>query len=195
MRLLLATFTFVLSAYGYDCLTPAEQPYYGKLEVAAFSAVSGKLDQVGFSLLDAETKRLVERFPSQHVLGHVRYGAYILQVSAPGFYTREIPIRVARAETKVEITLQVAKECGPEYSGVAGIIRRTSSMGTLWVKLVSLHGSEATDLAVRPDGSFGIDGLLPGDYVLLVLDGSAVVHMETVRVRMDLFKSVSISLP
>ncbi len=65
----------------------------------------------------------------------------------------------------------------------------------LWVKLVPLRGVGGAEVRVNREGSFLATGLDDGNYLLLVLDGKTVVHMESVdaprskRLTVDLAKN------
>ena len=98
-----------------------------------------------------------------------------MSASAPGFRRSEHEIRLDQPEILFRIQLSVAIECGG-FREVRGSIHRAPTDHELWVKLVPLRGVGGTEARVSQDGSFLAGGLDEGQYLLLVVDGEAIVH-------------------
>jgi hypothetical protein len=63
----------------------------------------------------------------------------------------------------------------PTISGTVINARDTSKM---WIRLEQLYADSSVSAAVQPDGSFRLDQVRPGNWILLVFDGGNLVHFE-----------------
>jgi hypothetical protein len=97
-------------------------------------------------------------------------------------------------EVAIRTQLSVSVECGGPTE-IAGVIQPAPKNRELWVKLVPLRGVGGIEVHVSRDGWFLASGLDDGPYLLLVVDGNAVVHAESVdlprstRLTVDLAKN------
>gem|GEM_PF-4437118 len=81
-----------------------------------------------------------------------------------------------------------------EPAVIKGRIRTPSPNRELWVKAVSLRGIDGMDAKATPQGYFLLAGLERTDYLIVVMDGSTVVHRQVVgTVRNDV--TLDIVLP
>ena len=134
-----------------------------------------RLTYPDIDLIEAGThKSLKSRFNGA-VATKIPYGTYIARVSAPGFRRSEREFRLNQPDSLVRIQLSVAIECGG-FADVRGGIRPAPADRELWVKLVPLRGIGGAEARVSRDGSFLAGGLDDGQYLLLVVDGKAIVH-------------------
>lgn len=119
---------------------------------------------------------------------------YTLRIGAPGFRSAERELRLDQPEVSVRTQLSVAVECGG-LAEMGGAVEPAPKDRELWVKLVPLRGVGGAEVRVNREGSFLATGLDDGNYLLLVLDGKTVVHMESVdaprskRLTVDLAKN------
>jgi hypothetical protein len=129
-------------------------------------------------LIEVGTHKSLKSQLKDAVAAKLPYGTYIVRVSAPGFRRSEREFLLDQPESSVRIQLSVAVECGG-VTQVRGGIRPASADRELWVKLVPLRGVGGSEARVGRDGSFLVGGLEDGQYLLLIVDGTAIVHVCT----------------
>ena len=149
-------------------------PQFGELETIVMTSAGDQIEKPNIRISELGTGK-VER-PD-----HLPYGYYRLQVTVPGFKTYEAEISVGLPRTSVRVSLDVAMECrGGEL--IAGSVRSVPPNHELWVKAVQAYGIAGGESRVDRNGNFQIAGLGYGPYVVMVMDGSSVLHSETARV-------------
>lgn len=78
---------------------------------------------------------------------------------------------------------------------VAGRITNAASTSELWVRLQALFSDVSVSAAVSPDGSFEIQNVRPGKWMLLVLHNSDVVFHQPYTCESPNPKPLTIALP
>jgi hypothetical protein len=68
------------------------------------------------------------------------------------------------------------------YNSVGGSIKGRSDDQELWVKATPIRGAGGGETRVGRHGTFLIDGLDGGSYLLTVLDDTSVIHSETLSI-------------
>jgi hypothetical protein len=153
---------------------------YGTIEVIASDSRGLRIDSVSADLIESGSRKSVKSAFRDGV-ARVPYGEYLLRVQAPGFYTSEFKVRVLQSEMVVRAQLALGAECRG-YSSIGGSIKSKSGERELWVKAIPLHGVGGSETRVGRYGTFLLAGLDSGEYLLIVLDGSSVVHTRAVKV-------------
>jgi hypothetical protein len=151
-------------------------PQFGRVEVSAFSILGERLPILGIDLIEFGTHKSLKSRLNGAVATKVPYGTYLVRVSAPGFRRSEREIHLDQPEVLVRMQLAVAVECSSSFAEIRGILRHAPPDRELWVKLVPLQGVGGAEVRISQNGSFLAGGLDEGQYLLLVLDGKAVVH-------------------
>jgi len=157
-----------------ECITVGP-PQFGRVEVSAFSILGERLSILDVDLIEVGTHKSLKSRLNGAVAAKIPYGAYLVRVSAPGFRGSEREIHLDQHEILVRMQLSVSIECGG-FEEIRGTLRHASANRELWVKLVPLQGVGGAEARVGQDGSFLAGGLDGGQYLLLVLDGKAIVH-------------------
>jgi hypothetical protein len=150
-------------------------PQFGRIEISAFSMLGERLSTLDIDLIEIGTHQSVKSRLNGAVATKIPYGTYIARVSAPGFRRSEREFRLDQPEILVRIQLSVAIECGG-LAEVRGGLHPAPAGRELWVKIVPLRGVGGAEARVNRDGSFLAAGLDDGQYLLLVVDGKAIVH-------------------
>ena len=150
-------------------------PKFGRVEVSAFSILGERLPTLDIDLIEVGTHTSLKSRFSGTVATKIPYGTYIVRVSAPGFRRSEQEIRLDQPEILIRIQLSLAIECGG-FSAVRGSVHPAPTGHELWIKLVPLRGVGGTEARVSQGGSFLAAGLDAGQYLLLVVDGKAILH-------------------
>lgn len=163
-----------------DCVQVGP-PQFGRVEVSAFSVLGERLPTLDIDLIEVGTHKSLKSRLNGAVAAKIPYGTYLVRVSAPGFHRSEHEIRLDQPEILVRIQLSVAVECGG-FAEVRGSIHPAPTDRELWVKLVPLWGVGGAEARVSQDGSFLAGGLDDGQYLLLVVDGKAIVHTASLVV-------------
>ena len=148
---------------------------FGRVDVSAYSMLGERLSPLDIDLIEVGTHKSMKSKLKGAVATKLPYGTYVLRVSAPGFRRAEREFRLDQPESSVRIQLSVAVECGG-VAQVRGGIHPASADRELWVKLVPLRGVGGSEARVGRDGSFLVGGLEDGQYLFLVVDGTAIVH-------------------
>ena len=187
-QILLFSATVMLAA---DCV-PSGPPQYGRVQVEAYDFIGTPI-----RTFDAELSALGNRGKSEievrrGVAERVPYGSYKIRVGAAAFNPAEREIRVAQGDTVVRVELSLPGSCSGS-AGIGGSVQPLPAGRKLWLKVVPLYGAGGTEAPVGSDGSFKIAGLDEGSYLLLVLDGTTVLHSETVS-RLADNRTVNIAL-
>jgi hypothetical protein len=158
------------------------------------------------TIMELGTKKLTTSVTSnaqKEVSALVPYGWYSLKIESAGFRTYERPLKVLGPAVYVRSTLTAGE---PVETRVVGRYVATSTIqgslqgklperGDLWAKLVPIFGSEDNlmESKIDPNGSFRFDGMDPGNYLIVILDGRRVITTEQVQSAAK--KMVTIRLP
>jgi len=156
-------------------------PKFGRVEVSAFSLRGERLPTLDIDLIEVGTHKSLESRFNGAAATKIPYGRYVVKVSAPGFRRSEHEIVLDQPELLVRTQLAVAIECG-DLTEVHGSVHPAPTDRELWVKLVPLRGVGGAEAHIGRDGSFLAGGLDDGQYLLLVVDGKAVVHTASFEV-------------
>jgi len=156
-------------------------PQFGRVEVSAFSLLGERLPNLGIDLIEVGTQKSLKSHVHGAVATKVPYGTYVLRVSASGFRSVQRELRLNQPEILVRIQLPVSIECGG-FAEIGGAIYPAPEDRELWLKLVPLRGVGGAEVRVSRDGSFLASGLDDGQYLLLVVDGKAIIHTESLGV-------------
>ena len=154
---------------------------FGRVEISAFSVLGERLSSLDVDLIEVGTQKTLRSKLKGTVAKKLPYGTYLMRVSAPGFRRSERQIILDQSELLVRIQLSISIECGG-FAEIRGTLHQTPADRELWVKLVPLHGAGGAEARVSHDGSFLAGGLDGGQYLLLVVDGNAIVHTASVVV-------------
>ncbi len=72
----------------------------------------------------------------------------------------------------------------PDLTGIRGRLepmpRQTSDIDPIWIRLSPVHGVEQLDVNVSPSGEFRIYSAPYGRYLLTVIQGSDVLHVQPI---------------
>ncbi len=131
-------------------------------------------------LTEVETHKVVQR-TSNGKFNRVPYGQYSIRAWTDGFYSASGEIRLEQKSLIVRLQLDLGAECY-SFSSLSGTVSSNLRSHELWLKSVPLRGSEGTESRIGPSGQFFLGGLTAGDYVIVVLDGSAVLYTKVVKV-------------
>lgn len=149
-------------------------PQFGRVEVSAFSGLE-RLPILEIDLIEVGTHTSLKSRLRGAVAAKIPYGTYLLRVSAPGFRRSEREIHLDQPDLLVRMQLSVSVECGG-LAEIRGTLHHAPSDRRLWVKLVPLRGVGGAEALVSANGSFLVAGLDEGQYLLLVVDGKAIIH-------------------
>ena len=156
---------------------------YGAIEVIASNLLGDRIDSAIPELIESGSRKPLKS-AFRCGVARVPYGEYLLRVQAPGYRSSELGIRVYQSESVVRTQLAVGAEC-LGYSSIGGSIKSKAGERELWVKAIPLHGVGGSETRVGRYGTFLLAGLDSGEYLLIVLDGSSVVHTRAVKAAGD----------
>jgi hypothetical protein len=124
---------------------------------------------------------------------NIPYGEYVLRIEAPGFRSHEQNLRVYQPVVPVRVGLRVTLTDDEARRDVQGRVTSVDTgRGELWVKLVPvLANGPSMDARVLNDGRFTFAGIDPGEYLLIVIRGTSVIHTQQAK----LFGGESIEIP
>jgi hypothetical protein len=154
---------------------------FGRVNVSAFSVLGERLPNLSIDLIEAGTGKSFKAQFRGAVAENIPYGTYRLRVWSPGFRSFERELRLYQPEVSLRTQLSVSVEC-QGLAEIAGVVQPAPKHRELWVKLVPLRGIGGVEVHVSRDGWFLASGLDDGEYLLLVVDGNAIVHTESVDV-------------
>jgi hypothetical protein len=188
--MLVRTFFLLLvgSVCSGDCIFIQTQK--GTIEVTGFDVLGAPIQMVNADLLEANTTRKLASAQKGRFDGVV-FGEYTVRVSGPGFYAADVPIRLDQATLNVRTQLAVGEECRT-FASIAGKATGGRVAGSLWVKVIPVHGSGGLEAPINPSGYFVASGLDRGQYLIVVMDGSTPIHSETVLLRGDTRLSITL---
>jgi hypothetical protein len=164
-----------------ECVTVAESRD-GSIDALAFSSIGKEIVSPRTELIDPTTNKIMRS--SRGRFERVPYGTYVIRVSAPGFRSEQREIRVNQSELTVRFQLGLGRECG-DYSSLKGSVSPVDGSRELWLKVIPLRGSGGAEYRVGRKGYFLVSGLTEGEYVVLVLEGSSVVHTQIAAITGD----------
>ena len=64
------------------------------------------------------------------------------------------------------------------YPNITGQFAGAPDSGDVWIRLQPLYSDTSVSARVNPDGSFKIDDVRPGNWMLLVFDNGRLVHFQ-----------------
>jgi hypothetical protein len=169
---------------------------YGRVEFSAFSSIGESIPNASFDLLEAGTQKSLRAQLHGGVAENLPYGTYLLRIQAQGFRSAQRQFLLDQPVVSVRVPLSVSVECGG-FAEIGGTISAVEREHDLWVKVVPFFGTNGGETRVGVIGKSGvflIAGLDDGMYYLLVIDGKAIIHTETVhivgnnRIRIELGK-------
>lgn len=165
----------ILLAGECRTVTPLQQ---GTLEVIAYSPIGNRIPEADAELFDSDRK--TPRYTTRTgVLQHVDEGHYTLRTHVSGFKYAMSPVYVAPGKTQVRVQMQLGTITGcPTYVTLRGKVSPITGRKDRWLKITPLHGPGGTDTPIRPDGSFHVEGLDGGQYLLIVTEDGKPRHMQ-----------------
>jgi hypothetical protein len=155
-------------------------PKFGRIEVSAFSILGERLANLRIELRDSGTNKSVDSLFSGSIAKKVPYGTYVMRVSAPGFRSVQREVRLYQPDLQIRSQFSVSVECGG-FHEITGTVRPIDPNAELWIKLVPVRGTGGADVRVARNGTFLASGLDDGHYLLLVVDGTTILHTQTVE--------------
>jgi hypothetical protein len=163
--------------YAADCV-PVNPPQYGRIRVDAVNLIGTPIRNLTIELTPVGRPAAQSLDFEGALADRVPYGAYRMRVGAPAYQPAEREIRVAQSDATVRLELPLPRECS-NYATVVGTAKLPPGTGKLWIKAVPVVGTGGSEAPIAADGTFRIAGLDDGNYLLLVLDGSTILHTET----------------
>jgi hypothetical protein len=150
------------------------------VEIVPLTINGGRVQNGRVDLLQHGTRKSFGTSFRQWRGTNIPYGEYVLRVEAPGFRTHEQNLRVYRPSVTVRIGLRVTLMDDEPVRVVQGrVIAADRDIDELWIKLVPiLAGGPPMDARVATDGTFSLGGIDPGEYLLMVIRGTAVIHTK-----------------
>jgi hypothetical protein len=113
----------------------------------------------------------------------IPYGLYDVDIRLPGFLPRLERIRVYQRDLVIRMSLALAPTHAYERPELSGLIASSPTRRSeMWVRLVALHSSDLIENAVDDSGKFELDGMVPGQYVLLVLHKTDVLAAKPLEI-------------
>ena len=152
----------------------------GTVDIMTFDLTGAIIGPTHAELTEVETRKVVQR-TSNGKFNRVPFGEYSIRAWRDGFVSATREIRLEQKSLTVRLQLDIGLECY-SFSSLSGTVSSKVGNHELWVKSVPLRGSEGTESRIEPSGRFFLGGLTAGDYVVVVLDGSAVIYTEVVKV-------------
>lgn len=178
---LILIFGTALLCHGECVQVEVGPPQFGRVEVSAFSNLGERLSPLDIDLIEVGTNKSLKSKVQGAVATQVPYGTYLVRASVPGFRRSEREIHLDQPEVLVRMQLSTGAECAG-FAEIRGSIHSAPANHELWVKLVALQGVGDAEAHVAQDGSFLFGGLGDGQYLLLVVDGKAIVHTESLTI-------------
>jgi hypothetical protein len=65
-----------------------------------------------------------------------------------------------------------------DFPTISGTVVNVSDSSKMWIRLEQLYADSSVSAAVRSDGSFQLDQVRPGNWMLLVFNDGKLVHFE-----------------
>lgn len=169
-------------------------PPEGVLEIIAVDILGGRIENLEI-VLDSPTFGRRERITNGSKLP---YGHHRLEVRAGGFAARGVMAHVFEPFVTIRVVLNIGSIGCPRHpAAISGRITGLTPETENWIKAVPLRGTDSFEAPVTSTGRFLLSGLDHTQYILLVIQGSTVVHQQTFDtfpVRDGAF-SLSINLP
>jgi hypothetical protein len=121
-------------------------------------------------------------------IANLPYGDYKIRVEVSGFNLWNGDVRLRTPVTRLTAGMQLGTFDGPKptcslQGEVRGIDRGSPSES--WVRLLPSFANEIFEGDIAPDGTFTITGAECGKYVLTVIDGKSILHVEPVELTMQ----------
>jgi hypothetical protein len=162
-----------------ECIQ-VEPQRFGRIDVSAFSALGDRISNLGIELRESGTGKDLSSLFKGTVADKVPYGTYTIRVWAPGSRSARREVQVMQPEEWIRMQLSVAMECSTLHE-ITGFIRNVNPNTEIWVKLLPVRGTGGAETPVGRNGAFLFSGLDDGPYLLVVMEGSSVVHTRAVK--------------
>lgn len=148
------------------------------------------LSQRGTSVVD-----LIQRHTNKSFRANFRglqgsnipYGDYILRLAIPGFREYEQTLRIYQPLVSVRTGLSISRIVDTPIPTAKGIIKPISKdTARLWVKLIPIvNNTSLMEARVQPDGSFRLSGFDLGEYLLVIIRGTTIIHSKQISLVKD----------
>ena len=122
----------------------------------------------------------------------VPLGVYNLSVS--GARDRTLVVDRSEVSVRIPVSFGISLGCQPTDHYVAGVVTGGGESRELWAKLVQLAGTASHEVKLSPRGYFLFDHLANGKYVLLLLEGTRLVHTAVVDVPFGADRPVNVKI-
>jgi hypothetical protein len=174
MRLLIALVSTALLA------SAEAQPSY-RIQFRAFTAFGDPIAVRVVTLLDPVHHREFSSHCVKTVCSAIPEGPYTFSValestgrkvdgSAVIYRTNQIiPVDVGTAMHDID---------NFDFPTISGTVVNVSDSSKMWIRLEQLYADSSVSAAVRSDGSFQLDQVRPGNWMLLVFNDGKLVHFE-----------------
>jgi len=182
MRSAIVCFVLLLSAAG---LRPADDSEMVRLDFIISTTFGEPIAKAQVAVTSVGPKRSVTGItgPGGVVVFDVPFGLYDVEAKSPGFEVRHERIAASQPTLHFRLGLVLGYPRSTVRSEITGSISQVGMGKTdLWVRLVSVFGSDFVENAVDSAGSFHLAGMAPGRYVLILFDRDQVVTTKTVEV-------------
>jgi hypothetical protein len=114
---------------------------------------------------------------------HVPFGIYDLDVRLPGFVARKERVNIHYPELLFRIGLELGAIHSDGRSELSGSIKSgVGGRSDLWVRLMALYSSDLIENAVDDAGTFELDGMAHGKYLLIMFEKDKVLATKPVDV-------------
>jgi hypothetical protein len=117
-------------------------------------------------------------------IANLPYGDYKIRVEVPGFEYWNGDVHVRTTLTRVTVGMQLGAFEAPKPTcslrgEVRGIDRDNPNKA--WVRLLPSFAHEIFEADITSNGAFSVDGAECGKYVLAIISGKNILHLEPVE--------------
>ena len=162
----------------------AQEADFASVKVAVCDSFGESIPGAQVTLTSIGPKEKFSAAGGEAKFDRIPFGLYDLEVRLPGFLTRKEQIRVYQPTLVFQISVELAPTHSYERAELAGSIRPdVKGRANLWVRLMALYSSDLVENAVDSSGTFELDGMAVGKYLLILFEKGKVLAMKPVDVR------------
>lgn len=110
----------------------------------------------------------------------IQGGRYAVSAELSGFISASRVIEVYHPHTSLSIGLAIGNISGSSRQSVSGRLSHLESYRSVAVKLIGVYVDDHLDATVLDDGTFKVEGVLPGEYLAIVLRHGPMPEKGTV---------------
>ncbi len=156
---------------------------FASIKISIYTTFGEPVSRAQVTLTSIGPKETFSASGGEAKFDRIPFGLYDLDIRLPGFLPRKERIRIYQRNLALQIGLELAPTHVYERPELTGTVKSSAKLPAgLWARLVGLYTSDFAENAVDSSGTFELDGMARGKYLLIVLQKDTVVATKPLEI-------------